>query len=73
MPSKRTVDQIIGDRIRVARHMRGMTMDQLGKAVDIRYNTIHKIEMGLCKMSVERLFKIAKALNTPVEKMLRGF
>lgn len=53
--------------------MRGITMDQLGKAVDIRYNTIHKIEMGLCKMSVERLFKIAKALDVPVEKMLRGF
>lgn len=65
-PKKKSTDELIGERIRSARHVRKMTLDDLGKAVGVRFNVIHKIEMGSVKMTVDRLMKIAAALHQPV-------
>lgn len=65
-PKKKSADEQIGERVREARHARKMTLDALGKAVGVRFNVIHKIEMGAVKMTVERLMKIAAALHQPV-------
>jgi transcriptional regulator with XRE-family HTH domain len=72
MAPRRTVDQIIGERIRFRRQSLGLSMDQLAIKIGIRFGAVHKIEMGQTRMTIDRLFKIAKALDLPVERMLRG-
>lgn len=46
--------------------MVGMTQQQLGKAVGIKFQQIQKYETGMNRVSASRLYEIAKALNVPV-------
>jgi transcriptional regulator with XRE-family HTH domain len=71
MAPKRTVDQIIGERIREERHAKKLTMDQLATKIGVRFNVIHKVEMGQCKMTVDRLIKIARTLGIAPDRLMR--
>lgn len=72
MPTRMTVDQIIGDRVRKARWERKLTLDQLAKKIDVIFNTLHKLELGQQKMTVQRLIQIATALQMPLSHFLDG-
>ena len=46
--------------------MVGMTQQQLGEAVGIKFQQIQKYETGMNRVSASRLYEISKALDVPV-------
>ena len=63
---KHHVDVHVGQRIRRRRWMVGMTQQQLGEAVGIKFQQIQKYETGMNRVSASRLYEISKALEVPV-------
>ncbi len=63
---KHHVDVHVGQRIRRRRWMVGMTQQQLGQAVGIKFQQIQKYETGMNRVSASRLYEISKALDVPV-------
>lgn len=49
-----------------------LSQDRLSKLADVSYNTIIKIEAGTnTNPTIETLSKIAKALNIPIEELIK--
>jgi len=63
---KHHVDVHVGQRIRRRRWMLGITQQQLGDAVGIKFQQIQKYETGMNRVSASRLYDIATALEVPV-------
>jgi transcriptional regulator with XRE-family HTH domain len=63
---KHHVDVHVGQRIRRRRWMVGMTQQQLGESVGIKFQQIQKYETGMNRVSASRLYEISKALDVPV-------
>lgn len=63
---------MLGENIKRIRQKRKLTQDKLARLTDIPYTSITKIETGVIKQpSVQAVAKIAKALNSTVEELLR--
>lgn len=60
-------EQEIGLRIRKIRTARGISQMKLAESVGVSFQQIQKYESGVNKVSIEKLKKIAYALNTPIE------
>jgi len=60
------VDKHIGDRIRAFRHDRGVTQQELARALGISYQQVQKYENGANRVSAGRLYVIATALGVEV-------
>ena len=69
---KHPVDVHVGKRIRHRRWMVGMTQQQLGDAVGIKFQQIQKYETGMNRVSASRLWDIAHALDVPVSFFFEG-
>ena len=67
------VDVHVGKRVRHRRWMVGMTQQQLGDIVGIKFQQIQKYETGMNRISASRLWDIARALEVPVERFFSGF
>jgi len=52
--------------------MLGMTQQQLGDAVGIKFQQIQKYETGMNRVSASRLYDIATALDVPVSFFFEG-
>lgn len=63
---KHHVDVHVGQRIRRRRWMVGMTQQQLGEAVGIKFQQIQKYETGMNRVSASRLYEISNALDVSV-------
>ena len=62
----------IAQNIKQKRKELGFSQDRLSKLADVAYNTIVKIESGENpNPTLETLRKIAKALNTGVDELIR--
>ncbi|MXU63828.1 helix-turn-helix domain-containing protein [Oceanomicrobium pacificus] len=70
---KHPVDVHVGKRIRHRRWMVGMTQQQLGEIVGIKFQQIQKYETGMNRVSASRLWDIAKALQVPVSFFFEGY
>lgn len=66
------VDVHVGQRVRQRRWMLGLTQQQLGEQVGIRFQQIQKYETGENRMSASRLFDIACVLRVPVAFFYEG-
>lgn len=66
------VDIHVGKKIRQRRWLIGMTQQQLGEAVGIKFQQIQKYETGANRVSASRLWDIAKALELPVSFFFEG-
>jgi len=66
------VDTHVGQRIRQRRWMVGMTQQQLGERVGIKFQQIQKYETGTNRVSASRLWDIAAALDVPVSFFFEG-
>lgn len=66
------VDIHVGKRIRQRRWLIGMTQQQLGEAVGIKFQQIQKYETGSNRVSASRLWDIADALGVPVTFFFDG-
>ncbi len=69
---KHHVDIHVGQRVRRRRWMLGMTQQQLGEAVGIKFQQIQKYETGMNRVSASRLYDIATALDVPVSFFFEG-
>jgi len=62
----------IGEKIKKLRQQKKMSQDRLSKKADLALNTIVKIETGEnSNPTLETLQKIAKALDIPLEKLIK--
>jgi len=69
---KHPVDAHVGQRIRHRRWMLGMTQQQLGDAVGIKFQQIQKYETGMNRVSASRLWDIAQALDVAITFFFEG-
>jgi len=69
---KHPVDVHVGKRIRHRRWMVGMTQQQLGDKVGIKFQQIQKYETGMNRVSASRLWDIAAALEVPINFFFEG-
>ncbi len=69
---KHPVDMHVGQRIRHRRWMLGMTQQQLGDTVGIKFQQIQKYETGMNRVSASRLWDIAQALDVSVSFFFEG-
>ena len=59
-------DVAIGQKIRALRLERGLSQDDLGRAVGVTFQQMQKYERGANRVSAGRLQRIADALEVPV-------
>jgi len=57
---------LLGARIREIRKARGLTQEQLAEIIDVEQKHVSRIESGKNYPSIDRLEKIAAALNVPL-------
>jgi transcriptional regulator with XRE-family HTH domain len=69
---KHPVDVHVGQRVRQRRWMVGMTQQQLGNKVGIKFQQIQKYETGTNRVSASRLWDIAAALDVSVSFFFEG-
>jgi transcriptional regulator with XRE-family HTH domain len=70
---KHPVDVHVGKRVRHRRWMVGMTQQQLGEIVGIKFQQIQKYETGMNRISASRLWDIAQALGVSISFFFEGF
>ena len=66
------VDKHIGDRIRSFRQDRGVTQQELARALGISYQQVQKYENGANRVSAGRLYVIAIALGVDIGAFYKG-
>jgi ribosome-binding protein aMBF1 (putative translation factor) len=70
MKPQRNLTQLIhrrvASRIRGRRLQVGMTQQQLARIIRVAFQQVHKYEHGLSRVSADRLYQIATALDSPV-------
>jgi transcriptional regulator with XRE-family HTH domain len=66
------MDEFLGKRLRQRRRSLGLTQQQVGDVIGVRFQQIHKYECGLNRISAARLWRIARALEAPVEFFFEG-
>ena len=69
---KHPVDVHVGKRIRHRRWMVGMTQQQLGEIVGIKFQQIQKYETGMNRVSASRLWDISEALDVSISFFFEG-
>lgn len=66
------VDEFVGNRIREARLLRGISQERLGKALGLTFQQVQKYERGTNRVGASRLFDIAEILGVPVSYFFEG-
>lgn len=69
---KHPIDVHVGKRLRSLRWMRGISQQELGSAVGIKFQQIQKFETGLSRISASRLYELGEALNVPIDYFYAG-
>jgi transcriptional regulator with XRE-family HTH domain len=64
------IDVNLGERLRLARTMRDMSQEKLGKLNCLTFQQIQKYEKGANRISVSRLVHMAECLDVPVNWFL---
>ena len=61
-----SIHRRVASRIRERRLRAGMTQQRLAQIIGVAFQQVHKYEHGLSRVSADRLYQIATALDTPV-------
>ena len=72
MPEIGQIRKKLGANIRASREKAGLTQEMLAEKADLHPVYISQVENGYKAVSVEALWKIAKALRVPVSLLFRG-
>ncbi|HTZ17677.1 MAG TPA: helix-turn-helix transcriptional regulator [Dissulfurispiraceae bacterium] len=64
--AKKSIDAVIGEKIRGLRKAGGLSQMKLADMVGVSYQQIQKYEKASGNISVERLEQIAKAFKVPL-------
>ncbi len=66
------IDLHMGRRLRRRRLILGLTQQQLGSKTGVRFQQVQKFECAANKMSAEKLWKFAQALDAPITYFYDG-
>lgn len=69
---KHPVDNHVGQRIRQARWMRGITQNDLANCIGTTLQQVQKYETSTNRVSASKLWAIAQALNVEIEWFYEG-
>ena len=62
----------ISENLKKLRDKKGYSLEKVARLADLSLNTIVKVENGVNQNpTIETLKKIAKALNTPIEDLIK--
>jgi transcriptional regulator with XRE-family HTH domain len=62
----KSVDIVVGKRVRLRRVAIKMSQEELAKALGITFQQVQKYENGTNRISCSRLYDIGRALKTPI-------
>src|SRR5215469_959027 len=60
------IDVHVGQRLRQARLLAGLSQEELGVGIGVSFQAVQKYEHGENRLSASRLFRAAKLLDRPV-------
>ena len=63
---------LIGFRVRQARLAKGMSQNELGRAIGVSFQQVQKYEAGATRIASSRLCQIARVLDQRVMDLLEG-
>jgi transcriptional regulator with XRE-family HTH domain len=66
------IDLHLGKRMRRRRRLLGLTQQRLAEACGVRFQQIQKYECGANRISAARLWRVARALEVPVDYFFEG-
>jgi transcriptional regulator with XRE-family HTH domain len=66
------VDKHVGSRVRMRRMMLGMSQEELGDALGLKFQQVQKYERGTNRMGASRLHNISRILQVPVPFFFEG-
>ncbi len=66
------VDAHVGQRVRQRRWTIGMTQQQLGEKLGVKFQQVQKYETGINRISASRIWEMASALEVPVSYFFEG-
>ena len=66
-------DTSIGSRVRLARALREVSQEELGRQLGISFQQVQKYELGANRISASRLFVIAGILAQPIAFFFEGW
>ena len=66
------IDRHVGLRIRAQRLLAGISQNELGEAIGVRFQQVQKYETGQNRVSASRLCAIAARLGVPVRVFFDG-
>jgi len=66
MKKPKSVDIVVGKRVRLRRVAIKMSQEELAKALGITFQQVQKYENGTNRISCSRLYDIARALKAPI-------
>jgi transcriptional regulator with XRE-family HTH domain len=69
---ERTIEQMVGERIRTRRIELGLVQEQLAAALGLSYQQIQKYENGSNRITVDRLVMLAHRLEVPITFFFAG-
>lgn len=70
--SDNQIDAHVGNRIRQRRKAVGLTQQQLGEAVGVKFQQVQKYETGKNRVSASKMFLISEVLKTDVLSLYAG-
>ena len=66
------IDLHVGEQLRVARELAGMTQTDVGRALAMSFQVIQKYEQGEIRVSASRLFQLAGLLHKSPDYFFEG-
>jgi len=67
------IDIHVGQRVRQARLLAGITQQQLAAETGVTFQQIQKYEKGLNRISASRLYQFAQVLKVNIEDFFAGY
>jgi transcriptional regulator with XRE-family HTH domain len=64
--------EIVGSNIRTCRTSAGLTLEQLAEKADLSWPYLSEIERGRENISLDKLARLAKALNVTLTKLVEN-
>ncbi|MFV3126092.1 helix-turn-helix domain-containing protein [Niveispirillum sp. KHB5.9] len=71
-PENVTVDNYVGQRMRLRRGLLGMSQEVLAERLGITFQQVQKYERGANRVSASRLWDLSRALDVPVSFFFDG-
>ncbi len=60
------IDIHVGARVRLRRHLLGLTLHTLARAIGVTYPQLQKYERGVNRIGASRLFNLSHVLDVPI-------